>query len=389
MRVRRDVRVLAIIDTVQISGPGRQLVASALLLRSLGVRMHILMFQRRGRPTSPYEGFLAESGVDFTVVEESGKLDRLALARLANVVRSFDPDIIQSHGYKPGAFVWALKAYRTRAKWIAFYHGATAENMKVRLYHWVDQRIMRRADAIVVMSNAHLRGFGDGSVHVRLVHNAVLKPAQERAKPHSASVDPQKAHRIAVVGRLSHEKGVDVLLQACARLSAKGMRFHLNVVGDGPDKQALMDQCRDLGLGARTSFMGHVADTDAIYSTSDLLVIPSRSEGLPNVLLEAMRFGLPSAATSVGAVPEVLSDPLAGVLCSPNDIDGLATAITTALAPGYFERGLHARTEVLHRFSLSARCLTLRNIYDELLSNEFIEGCEDDVMPASSTESDK
>jgi glycosyltransferase involved in cell wall biosynthesis len=190
-----------------------------------------------------------------------------------------------------------------------------------------------------------------------------------------------------VVGRLSHEKGVDLLLHACARLSAKGMRFHLNVVGDGPDKQALMDQCRDLGLGARTTFVGHVTDTDAIYSTSDLLVIPSRSEGLPNVLLEAMRFGLPSAATSVGAVPEVLSDPLAGVLCAPDDIDGLTTAITTALASGYFERGLHARTEVLHRFSLSARCLTLRKVYDELLSNEFLEEDEGEGMPASSGES--
>lgn len=356
------LRVLAIIDTVQVSGPGKQLAASVEALAAQGVLCRILVYRRRGRPVSPYEEFLRARGIDHVVVEEQGRLDLGAIARTREAVRAFAPDIVQTHGYKPGAIVFALRLARGRLRWVAFYHGATAENLKVRAYHALDQRIMRTADAVVVMSAAHHRAFGDRASRAHLIHNAVLRPAVPDAVAARAATS-DGVPRLVVVGRLSHEKGVDVLLEACALLNTRGQPFALRIVGDGPDREILSERIRALGLERSVTFVGHVADPDPEYARADLLVIPSRSEGLPNVLLEAMRFDLPAVATRVGAIPEVLSDPSAGVLCEPGDAQGLVEAITGALRPGIAESGSAARQAIMRDFSLPARCERLRSLY--------------------------
>jgi glycosyltransferase involved in cell wall biosynthesis len=119
------------------------------------------------------------------------------------------------------------------------------------------------------------------------------------------------------------------------------------------------------------TFLGTVLPVEPLYPLLDLVVLPSRSEGLPNVMLEAFRADVPVVATRVGAVPEVLEGTDAGRMVPPEDPSRLAEAIVAALdaanAPGSSAAAARARAEVVARFSLASRVRAHLDLYAEVL----------------------
>lgn len=364
----RQLRVLAVIDTVEVSGPGRQLVASIERLAELGLSVRVLVFRRKGRSVSPFENFLASHSIDYRVVEEGYTFGPGALKRFRTQLNSYAPDLVQTHGYKPSACMFFARSFAfCKTAWIAFFHGATAENLKVRAYHWLDQQLMKKADLVTVMSMHHKNDAVSLGNKVRIVYNAVLLPADPQRGLRTVQRNTKSPVTIGVVGRLSPEKGVDVFLEACSRLDADGYKYRALIAGDGPERESLERMASNLGLGAAVEFVGHLRNTDDLYRQLDVLVIPSRSEGLPNVLLEALRFGLPIAATTVGAIPEVLSDPRAGRLCRVDDAAALERVIREVSSREYALDGLGARDELLDRYSLERRTAALIALYKEAM----------------------
>ncbi len=128
----------------------------------------------------------------------------------------------------------------------------------------------------------------------------------ERFMPRTAAGDPGAA-RIMFVGRLSEEKGPDIFLQALKMLMDKGVACTACIAGDGPDRQELMKRAEELSLSGVLTFAGLQPDTAPLYREADMLVLPSRHEGLPLVLLEAMASGLPVIAAAVGGIPDVIA----------------------------------------------------------------------------------
>jgi len=364
------MRVTALIDTVQVSGPGRQLAALASSLSEFGVELVVVTFHRTGRDRSPYLDYLEQAGVSYVVVPENGPLDRRLPARLRRVLTEWAPDIVQTHGYKPTALAWLLRRSGASQPWVAFFHGATSENIKVRLYHWLTNRLLGAADRVVVMSRAHLAHFSRLGGKACVVHNAVLElppePSRAETEPMAQGVRP----RFGVVGRLSPEKGVDVFLYACDALARRGVSFSAVVAGDGPER-ARLERLRDtLALGGRVDFIGATSAIVSLYASLDLLVIPSRSEGLPNVLLEALRADVPVVATSVGAIPDVLNSPRAGLVVPPGSATALADGIARALPLRSDPAARNARRQVVDRFSLQRRVAEHLRIYGELLGGD-------------------
>lgn len=348
---RSPIRVLAFIDTIQISGPGRQLASSVAELDRRGVQLRIVLFRRAGEPVRPYEAFLRERGSDVRVLVERFPFDPSVVRQASAEVTAFQPHLVQTHGYKPSSVAFALRALGVRCPWLAFYHGHTTENLKVRAYHALDQLLMRTADLVVVMSAAHHRLLHGRVRALEVVHNAVLFDVPSA----QATCTDDRPPKIVVVGRLSPEKGVDVLLEACALLRSAGTRFTLTVVGDGPERASLEALVVARQLSDVVHFDGHQPDPRPYYADSDLLVIPSRSEGLPNVLLEAIAYDLPVVATRVGAVPEVLTDATVGLICPPGDAEALSRCISLALPATYRTDGRAGRRAVLDLFSLQRR----------------------------------
>lgn len=335
---QRRVDVLALVAAETVSGPGRQLAGLARALADENIVLHVLVLWRQGHPFPPYAEYLADAGVPCDVVPDRGPLDRTVARLVRDAIERLRPRIVQTHGYKASAALWLLRRTGERVPWVGFYHGHTTENWKARLYHRLDRRLLGAADRIVVMSARQEHEFRSHGNRVQLIYNAIVPlPATQSGESRALRDRLARAPRplIGVVGRLSREKGVDLFVRACGVLARRGRTFTAVIAGDGPERAALEGLARSEGVGDATEFLGSVSDPATLYSELDLLVLPSRSEGLPNVLLEGLAANLPVIATAVGAVPDVLGSPDAGQLIEPESVAALGDSIDAALArPG-------------------------------------------------------
>ncbi|HEV2749170.1 MAG TPA: glycosyltransferase family 4 protein [Gemmatimonadales bacterium] len=365
-------RIAALVpDTNGVSGPGRQLTALARGLQDAGISFLVIAFHRRGRPPSTFAHYLREAGVEHCVVEDGGPLDWRMVLRVGAVLRRWHPSIVQTHGYKATAVAYLLRRLRASWPWIGFFHGTTTEDVKDRLYHRVDRRLLGAAERVVVMSRVQAQAFHHCGDRVRIIYNAALDtpPAGDPAERDRLTALGSSLPRpvVGVVGRLSLEKGVDLFLDACALLVRRGLVFSALLAGDGPERARLESRCISLGLAPYVRFLGRVDNVDVVYRNLDLVVLPSRSEGLPNTLLEALRADVPVVATAVGAVPEVIGMSAAARVVAPGSVAALAEAIEQALTQGDAPGAATARREAVSRFSLERRLEAHMELYRELL----------------------
>ena len=361
------IRVAALMDTAIVSGPGRQLAAVAPALRARGVDLRVVVFQHTARERTAYREFLERAGVDHVVVPFRSRFDRRLLPALRRTLDAWDPHLVQTHSYRPTALAWLLRRGGARWGWIGFFHGTTNEDLKVRVYHWLDRRLLPAADRIVVMSQLQAASFGGAGGPVRQIYNAVIPVPDVAGGEQIARVAALPRPRVGVVGRLSAEKGVDVLLRAVRLLRDAGRSLTLVVAGDGPERGACETLAGSLGVAEDVTFLGPVLPVEPLYPELDLVVIPSRSEGLPNVLLEAFRADRPVVSTAVGAVPEVVAGTVAARIVPPENPAALADAIGAALDTLDDPAARAARADVARRFSLEQRVAAHVQLYAEVL----------------------
>jgi glycosyltransferase involved in cell wall biosynthesis len=364
-------RIAALVAADGISGPGRQLAALARALDGVGVACLIVVIHRRGRPPSAFARYLEGAGVEHCVVEDRGPLDWRVALKLRAVLERWQPSIVQTHGYKATAVAYLLRRLGARWSWIGFFHGSTTEDRKARFYHWVDRRLLGRAERIVVMATAQARDFRHCGRRVRIIYNAALCsiPADDPSERDRIGAVARLLPRpiVGVVGRLSPEKGVDLFLDACAILKRGAVAVSALIAGDGSERGRLEAQCRRLGLESCVRFLGQVHNVDVVYRHLDLLVQPSRSEGLPNTLLEALLADVPVVATAVGAIPEVVGRSPAARLVVPGSSAALAEAMECAVTGGDSPEAAAARQEVARAFSLERRLDAHLQLYREVL----------------------
>lgn len=366
------VSVLIVISTTQIGGPGKGLLQLLPRLPAAGVRPILCTFKRRHVADTPFIRACRDRGVEPIVLDQSFNFDPRPLAALYRLAQAHAPVLLQTHGYKENIFGLILRAL-ARRPWICFLHGTTDENWKIRAYHALDRWVVRLADRVVTVSRElATRTVGAGTLRkVRVVENAIERKSvctREAGiawrREQGIAADPL----LACIGRLSPEKGQRVLLDAAAQLRDSGHAFTLVFAGEGPDRAYLEDRCAALGLGQSVRFVGHLPHTERLYAAADLVVLPSLKEGMPNVVLEAMLFGLPVVATRVGAVPDMLRDGLDALLVPARDPQALARAIAELIA----NRARAARMAacahgaLFPRFSPERRLENLLRVYSEL-----------------------
>ncbi len=354
----RPLLVLAVMDTAIVSGPGRQLAALVAPLAARGIELRPVLIRRAGWNTHPYAEFLAQRNIPFELLTDRSALDPSPIVQFHRLVLRLQPAIIQTHGYRPTVLAWLARRMPRQWKWVGFHHGRTNEGLKVRLYHHLDLALLPAADQVVVVAEAQ-RKLVTGAVRVLVFRNAVLG-RQGMAEP---AVAPRA--QVAVVGRLSPEKGVDVFLDACRLLRDEGMTVSAIIAGDGPERAALEQRARDHGLDD-VRFLGQLRDATPVYDAVDLVVLPSRSEGLPNTLLEAIDAGRRCVATDVGAVAEVLNDSALGLVVPPGTARKLAEAMRAMLTSEPSEATRQARRRVLDTYSLESRVAAHEELYRRL-----------------------
>lgn len=263
-----------------------------------------------------------------------GQIDPKVLARIRDLAAGTDADVIHAHGYKADIYVY-LALRRAQLPLVSTCHTWYDNDLPLRIYGIADRFVLRSYAAVVAVSEEvkqRLLHSGVSSSKIHLVRNGIDLRPFENAAP-SLRADPAFAQSLIVglVGRLSQEKGVDIFLQAAARVLAVLPSARFVVIGEGPDHDKLNSLIDDLKLRDKVYLLGRRDDMPSIYASFDLMVSSSRQEGLPMAILEGMASRVPVLATSVGAIPTVIQNGITGILIPADNPDLLATKIIELL----------------------------------------------------------
>ncbi len=265
-------------------------------------------------------------------------------------------DVLHSHGYRSDILDLGV-ARRMRVSSVTTLHGFSATDLKARIYEWLQLRAARGAAAVVaVSSNVAQRALASG-VRPRAVH-LIRNAAPDSSTP----IGPADARgrlllddglQLGWIGRLSEEKGPDVMIEAMPFLS--DLPITLSFIGDGPDRVALASRAEQLGVAERVRFHGRVPNAASLLRGFDVVALSSRTEGTPMVLLEAMAADVPIVATRVGGVPDMLA-PTEAILVPSEDPKALADAIRVSIRDlkAAAERATRAHERLISEFGTQA-----------------------------------
>lgn len=329
-----------------IGGTRRHLRDVALAQRAEGVDVAVAASALRMPEVRRDFAMLREAGVDVHEVpmvrEIRPAVDTRHLLELRRLLKRLQPDVVHTHSSKGGALgrVASLSTGIGRRvhtpHTFAFLFSAMFSGHKRRIFRGVETYLGRRTDRIVAVGESEAATIRASGVvpaeRVVVVPNGIDAspwrgaPALDRAQ---LGV-PDGVPLAAVVGLLNVAKGQDVLLRAMALEPAR--RLHLLVVGHGEDEAALRALADELGIAARVHFLGWRADVPGILAAVDFVVLPSRWEGLPYIVLEAMAAEKPVVATDVDGARELVREGQTGFVARREDPMDLARALALALA---------------------------------------------------------
>jgi len=325
------LNVLQLIPTLDRSGAEKQMVLLAKRLPRDRFRVEVAVLTRLG----PLEAELREAGIPVTLIGKRLKADPFALARLSRFMKERKFDVVQT-------WIFAANTYGRIAAHNARVPVVIVAEMAVDLWKGrgqltVDRFLTRWTDRVVGNSNAvaeFYRKVGVPSEKLAVIPSGIgdeeppeVDPAEVRRSLGFAADAPM----ILFAGRLAPQKAVNDLLAALDVLQNVMPELRTVIVGDGPLRENLEDLARAFHLSNAVKFLGHRNDVPRLLAASDLLVLPSLYEGLPNVVLEAMRFRKPVVATAAPGTTEVVVHGETGLLVPMKKPAALAQAIRQVL----------------------------------------------------------
>lgn len=380
------IRVVSLVQAETVTGPMKPLLMFAkntkVACRGRRALSHSVMTTgriRNGRAQTDNRFLKAAAaiGLAFDLIDERFPFDPAILPAIARRLTNRDPDIIESHDSKSHFLVWLLKkSGRFQGKhWLAFHHGYTQTSRRVRLYQQLDRVSLRAADGVVTVCAPFAQELVERGVErerIRVLVNAIeihdrLPPSECVELRRRLGLEPSHAV-ILTVGRLSAEKGHAILLKAYRRLAERmGTRdLRLVIVGEGEEGARLRAESAE--LAGRVVFTGQVEDPWPYYCMADLFALPSYSEGSPLALFEAMSAGLPIVASSVGGIPETVSDLTSALLVAPGSAEALAGALERFLRDSDLARRVgEGALAAAERFSPEKYTQDRLSIYEALL----------------------
>jgi glycosyltransferase involved in cell wall biosynthesis len=297
--------------------------------------------------------------------------DVLVWAHFKYLIWRLKPDVLHGHGAKAGTFI-RLKSRSKHAIRVYTPHGGSLhyplDTWKGAIYGHVERMLMNSTDLFLFESvfarDTYQRTVGTPTAGlVRCVFNGVT------ADEFDAVVTADDATDIVYVGEFRHIKGADILIDAVARLRAEGKPVTLTLGGDGEEIEALRAQIQRLGLTTAVRFIGHVKARYG-FSKGGLLVVPSRGDSMPYVVIEAAAAGIPMIAADVGGIPEIFGTHT-DALFAPSNVGAMADAIKRALddPAAALTRAKSLRERIFMHFSQKAMVEGVLAGYRDALAN--------------------
>jgi glycosyltransferase involved in cell wall biosynthesis len=300
----------------------------------------------------------------------AGPGDAVVLAHVMRRIAQSGADVVHGHGAKGGAYARlafnnprAVRAYTPHGGSLLFGHNTLAG----KFYLATERLLMLRGDLFLFESaysaEVFRRKIGTPAGLVRIVHNGVSRKEFEPVATRADATD------LVFMGELRPVKGIDILIDAIALLKRDGRGVTVTLVGDGPEREPLSAQVERLGLANSIRFMSAMPARQA-QTLGRIMVVPSRAESLPYVVLEAAAAGVPMITTRVGGIPEIYG-PLSDNLVEPENAGALAKAIAGAIdrpaVTADIARGLRER--VAASFSVESMVDGVLSAYQAALAN--------------------
>lgn len=314
----------------------------------------------------PFINQLEVLGVPVTRVVVGSRRYLREYRSLSALVARLQPGVVHTHGYRADVIGGAV-ARAHGVPTVSTVHGFTGGGRRNRLYERAQSFMLRRADAVIAVSGPLARRLADDGVPRDKIHwvpngfapviDTVTRSAARRRL--GIRTDALVA---GWVGRLSTEKGADVMLDA---LAESDPRWRLSVIGEGDQFDHLRQQAVMLGIADRIAWHGPIANAGSLFTAFDAFVLSSRTEGTPITLLEAMNAGVPIVATRVGGVPDILSSSHA--LLVPAEQPSMIAQALSQLErepSAATDRSMRARERLLQSFSVSTWLNAVDKVYE-------------------------
>jgi glycosyltransferase involved in cell wall biosynthesis len=366
------LRIAHVLPSFQIGGQERVALDLARTHRKAGHR--VTAFSIDTGPEGPLGAMFRAADVETRTVPKGPRVDPTLVARLAVHFATRRVDVVHTHN--PMAMTYGAPAGKIARTVVV--HSKHGENMVGRSRQLrLRQAISRLTDAFVAVSpttaDAARASRDVDERKLRVIPNGIdvtrfqRNEASRRASRRELGI-PEDAWVVGTVGRLAPEKNQVILVQALSEWL--GARTRLVIVGEGRQRETIERAIGAAGVGEWVHLTGARQDVPQLLASFDVFALPSISEGLPLVLLEAMATGLPVVASDVGGIPDVVADGITGFIVPVRDETALrerlvSLAATPSLA---IEFGDHARDLAHERFSLDAMSQAYMALYEEMLA---------------------
>ncbi len=362
-----------------VTGPAKNLIEFAQRARENGedlptVELSVAAYRRGDDPESAFIQAARHAGLMVDVICERGRFDRSVIEQFRRIVATRNPDIVQTHNVKSHFFFRWSGIWHERA-WLAFHHGYTAEDFKMRCYNAANRWSLRAPRHVITVCGPFVEQLvrqGVRRENITVLHNSVQPFAPvspDSIRDVRGRVPATEGTPIIVsIGRLSHEKGHVDLLNALAIVRDAGAAFHAVFVGEGVERPRIEATRASLGLEKHVTLAGLQHDVRPYYAMAQVAVMASHSEGSPNALLEAMAAGVPIVATRVGGIPEIATDQKSALLVEARKPAALAQAIQRLLKEQDLRERLSERAKAAAAaYSPAAYRRSLTDVYERVL----------------------
>jgi glycosyltransferase involved in cell wall biosynthesis len=367
------LRVVHLMASPFYGGPERQVLGMARNLPG-DVECVFLSFAERGL-ARPFLDEAARYGFTAKALGHNTPRYFACVAEVADELRHVKASLLCCSGYKPDLVGWRA-ARRVGIPVMSISHGWTDVTWKVRFYEAIDRRILRRFDAVACVSQAQankVRRAGVAETKIAVIRNSIGP---------EAFVEPDAAVRaemegwfaekprwlIGAAGRFSPEKGFAIFAEAAALVAKRRPDAGFVLFGDGPTRPEVERLIAERGLRGKFIFAGFRTDLLRYLPNLDLGVMSSYTEGLPVILLEMGAAGVPTVATAVGGIPEVIDDGQDGCLVPAGDSQALANRILGLLddKERRHAMGQATRTRIERDFSFAAMGRQYHDLFRKL-----------------------
>ncbi|CAN5558462.1 glycosyltransferase [soil metagenome] len=318
----------------------------------------------------------AERDAPFVAVPDRGAWDLSVIPAFLKLCRRENVQIWHGHDYKTNALGLLLRKFWPM-RMVTTVHGWVAHTNRTPLYYRIDKFCLPRYEAVIGVSQDLVQTSLDCGVppeRCLLIENGVDTIEYQRrltvAEAKTRLGFPTQRKLVGGVGRLSGEKGFDILIRCVDALIRQGHDIGLWIVGEGHERASLQKLIDELGQGERIQLLGYRADTPDLYQAMDVFCLSSLREGLPNVVLEAMALETPVVATRIAGVPRLIQHEHNGLLVEPGDETGLTEALNRLLADEFLRKNLatNGRHTIETDYSFQVRMDKVRDLYDRLLN---------------------